>query len=619
METDPHNLAFPLRRFETATSYVSLLTRYCGLTSPMDLCLDQGFRWQDLVRGDDALFEKVAKFGGASSKDMKRWAVRTISSHQFEVSGQRGTKTSLARARLRVCPRCLVADRQFGGRYGTYRRHFWHFWSVRTCAVHDMPLMMIPSEKYTILNYDFAGQVEKHWTMIERTAQAPQTRPATDFENYVLQRLEGRKMNAFLDAMPMFIATRLCEMLGFVLINGPDRKISDGSDDDFTQAGQAGFEALGAGERGLYEALDTLVTPMALRTVRHQSDLGAFFEWLRTSTTKAEFETLKDKVRSYIFRTYPFRKGDMVLGKLCPVETTFTIHGAWQSLGIQRKRMNRYLVEEGLARRDDGAEAVRLNDKLSSDAVVEISERMSNRLNSFEARDVLNISAEMLQQLRDAEILSPVTDALDQIPKYERRDLETLLDRLWSRCRLSKPAEDLATIIDAARRVRCRASDITAYILDGTLRAVWCEDRALGIAGFLINLDELRLALPTFVMPGITKGEASRLLRVTYPTINYFVSEGLLDVAYVRNPKSRQFVHAVSHESIAAFQDRFETLGQLANCYRRASGPLGCHLEAKGICPIETPSGISWLYERKGLRRRLQKAGLTASFEKVPT
>jgi len=113
-------------------------------------------------------------------------------------------------------------------------------------------------------------------------------------------------------------------------------------------------------------------------------------------------------------------------------------------------------------------------------------------------------------------------------------------------------------------------------------------------------------------MMGITKGDATRSLRVTYPTINYLVAEGLLTTEYVRNPKSRQFVHAVPDESIARFQAKYETLGQLAKRYRRASGPLGCHLEAKDICPIETPIGISWIYERKGLARRLLKIGLSA-------
>lgn len=113
-----HHLAFPIQCFETATSYASRLTRYCGLSSVSDLCLDQGFRLQDLVRGEDFLFEKLAEIGGASAMDMKRWAIRTIGRHKYEVSGQQAVKGSLARTRLRIGPRCLASDRQTWGRYG---------------------------------------------------------------------------------------------------------------------------------------------------------------------------------------------------------------------------------------------------------------------------------------------------------------------------------------------------------------------------------------------------------------------------------------------------------------------------------------------------------------------
>jgi len=368
---------------------------------------------------------------------------------------------------------------------------------------------------------------------------------------------------------------------------------------------------------GLYDALDSLVTPEALRSVRHKSDFGALFEWLRTSSLGNEFEPLKDMVRNYIFRTYPLREGGRVLGKPCPEGEVFTIHSAWQELGIQRKRMNRILLEEGKAQRESQGGALRLKESLTAIDVRDISDRIGDRMTSFQARDMLNVSAEMLQNLRHNAILVPKTDALDQVPKYERADLEDLMTRMLSRCQETKPENSFVTIIDAARRLRCPASDIISLILEGKIKRVWCLDHDDGLARIRVNLDELRAALPELVMSGMTKGEASRALRVTYPTINYLIENDHLRVDRVRNPKSRQFIHAVCEDSVATFQTRFETLGQLASRYRRASGPLGCHLEAKGVCPVETPPGISWFYERRGLEQRLRKLGLVTPDEEV--
>lgn len=608
---DRHNLSFPVRRYETATSYVSRFTRYCGLASPNDFCLDRGFRWQDIVRGDDDLFEKLARFGGASTVDLKRWAVRTTSRHQFEVSGQQATKASLVRTRLRVCPHCLVSDRQKWGVHGVFRRHLWQFLSIRNCIEHGTPLISLPSEEYTIHNYDFVGKVDRHWRLIKRSLNEPNNQGATKFERYLSGRLDGLPQNAFLDGMPMFIASRLCEILGLVLLFGPKQKISKTSESAFALAGQAGFDALQNGEDGLYEALDSLVTPMAFRTVRHQSDMGAFFEWLTLASMGPELEPIKDKVRAYLFRTYPFAKGDMVLGKPCRSASTFTIHRAWQTLGIQRNRMNRFLIEEGFAERDEQDACVRLKEGLSAKDLESISQKLANRLTSREAKEILNASAEMLQLLRDDGILVPMTDGLDRIPKYQKNEIDQLLSKL-SGCVSAKAGDSkcMVSIVEASCRVRCPGSTIVGLILKGRLQTVWKDDQLVGLAAFKVNLSELRRALPPIEMQGVTKGQACQMLRVTYRTINYLIEKRLLTSKRVRNPNSRQFLQAVCSDSIDLFQRKYVTLGQLAHRYKRSSGPLGCHLEAKGVCPCETAKGISWYYERKGLQQRLTRAGL---------
>ncbi len=436
-------------------------------------------------------------------------------------------------------------------------------------------------------------------------------RPFTSLEGYIRDRLEGMPQNPFLDAMPMYIATRLCELLGFVLEYGPNLKISEGTEDDLSRAGQTGFDALQAGEQGLYAALDTLVSPIGLRTVRHRSDLGAFFEWLSPSTIGAEFEPLRARVRDYIFRTYPCREGDIVLGQACPQTTKYSIHGAWKSLGVQRERMNRFLLAEGVAQKNEGEPEIRLHDGLSAEDLTRLSEQMSSRLTISEAANVLNVSTEFLTLLRKSGIVAPVVDALDQVPKYERQLLDSLLEGLASSVTpRSGRADDMVPIIEAARRIRCPATDIVQLVLDNDLDHVARDANVSGLAGFRVRLSEVRAALPPLEMDGVTKGEASTMLRVTYQTINYFIEEGLLRSERIRNPKSRQFLDAVSSESISEFKRNYETLGQLAHRFKRASGPLGCHLEARGICPFETPQGISWYYARNGLDHRLNKAGL---------
>jgi hypothetical protein len=330
------SLRFPIQPDETATSFVSRLTQYCNAGHPADLCLDFGFRWQDFVRGDNGLLDQVAEISGNDPEDVARWAVKTVAPHRFEVAGETAVRGSFVRSRNRVCPRCLLADRAQFGYLGPHRRPFWQFSTIRGCPVHEVPLITLPAEQYTIQNYDFLGQIGKHWGIIEDGAARAVKLPKTDLEGYLVGRLRGRRIAPFLDSLPLYIATRLCEMLGFVVQFGPERQVSDAGETELSQAGEAGFRALRHSEQDLYVALDGLVSPVSRRTVRHQSDFGALFEWFRNASLGPEFEALKDKIRDYIFRTYPFRAGDVVMGKACTSPAVFSINGACRELKMER-------------------------------------------------------------------------------------------------------------------------------------------------------------------------------------------------------------------------------------------------------------------------------------------
>ncbi|MFA3920461.1 TniQ family protein [Ruegeria hyattellae] len=617
--TDCYPLSFPIKHYETATSYASRLTRYCGLYSPNDLCLDLGFRWQDFVRGDDILFGKLAEIGGASANDMKRWAIRTTGRHQFEVSGQRATKASLVRTRLRVCPRCLVEDRQASGRLGVCRRHFWHFLSVRTCATHTMPLLTIPPEKYTIHNYDFIGQVERHWPLINEASEDGAYRASSELEHYIVDRLEGVARNGFLDQMPMFIATRLCEVLGFVMLFGPASKLADATDEDLHRAGQAGFDALRAGKESLLEVLHSLRSEISTSTMRQRSDLGAFYEWLRLSSFPEEMEPIRSIVRDYIFEHYPVPDGYEILGRPCAQRTVYTVEAACKALGIERKRISRYLVGDGAAERNKTAEGISLKRAIDRKDVAKISEEMRGRVTSSEALEMLSIKHRTLQDLCELGLVEQEIDNLDQRPKYDRAKLQAVLNSAAGKVTgVPVGGANLLLVADVARRLRCKSAEILALILAGKLNTVSGDVSRTGLAGIKVDIDQVRYALPNWELPGITRTDASTTLRVTYQTINYLIDQGLLRAAHMRNPKSRQYITGICDGSIDAFLGEFDTLGLMARRYKRPPGPFGCHLEAKGICPLETPPGISWIFRRRGLEARLHKIGVKPPNGRAP-
>ncbi|MFY2822968.1 TniQ family protein [Ruegeria sp. MALMAid1280] len=610
-----HKLAFPLNPFETPTSYVSRLTRYCGLSSPTTLCADLGFKWHDYVRGDETLLARISAVGGADPDLLSRWSIKTIGNGRYTIRGHRCAKGTIYRTRVQVCPKCLREDAEQHGENGAYRRYYWQLTSIRCCAKHSVGLLQLPTEQYAINAYDFVGQVEKNWDLILAASESPVSREPSEFEQYVFDRLEGVRQHTFLDGLSLHAATKLCETLGFVMLFGPLAKLSKATEAEMHRAGKAGYDALKSGQDGLLDTLGTLISDQALSTIRQKSDLGAFYEWMYQTPFPEEVEPVRRIVREYIFEHYPVPDGYEVLGRACSKRSVYTVEAACKTLGMERKRIGRYLIFNGLAERGGSVDGISLKRAIEHKDVATMSDEIQGRITATEALKMLHTKQKMLQDLCELRLVTQELDALDHRPKYDRAKLQALMTSVADRAaNTSGSVANLLPLADVAQRLRCRSAEILALIVAGKLKAISADMDRTGLDGIAIDLDEVRCALPKLVMPGITRSDAATKLRVTHQTINYLIDQNLVMSARMRSPKSRQSVTAISEASIERFLWTYDTLGLMAFRYRRTPGPFGCHLEARGIYPLDTPPGVSRLYKRRGLEARLRKIGLV-----VPT
>jgi len=447
--------------------------------------------------------------------------------------------------------------------------------------------------------------------MVKHRLPEVNQRATSEFERYVINRLQGLQQQPFMDAMPLQSAARLCETLGYVLEFGPNAKLADASDRDMWRAGQAGFAAMVPGKQGLINVLHDLRSADWLNTLRHKQDFGVFYEWLRLSPFVAENESVRQIVRNYIFEHYPVPEGYEVLGEPCPERSVYTIEAACKSLGVKRKRMSRYLLSNGSAEKANTQEAIALTQQLGPQEIEALAKKMNGRIKMPEALKLLQVTPKTLLDLCDIGLIQQRLDSLDQLPKYQFSELQSLLESLAHKATADRQvASGFLSLAKIAKRLRCRGAEIVAMVLADKLTQVGGNIEADGLSGLLLNLEEVRDVVPRPDMPGITRTEAATTLRVTYQTINYLIREGLLQSARMRNPRSRQYVEGVCDGSVDRFLEDYDTLGQMARRYKRPSGPFGCHLEANGICPLETPHGISWIFNKSGLENRIKKLGI---------
>lgn len=72
------SFAFPIKPFETGTSYTSRLARYLGRPSPYDLCTDLGIDWPTVKRGEYDHLKRISEIGGADLEKLLHWSVRSL-------------------------------------------------------------------------------------------------------------------------------------------------------------------------------------------------------------------------------------------------------------------------------------------------------------------------------------------------------------------------------------------------------------------------------------------------------------------------------------------------------------------------------------------------------------
>ena len=83
----------------------------------------------------------------------------------------------------------------------------------------------------------------------------------------------------------------------------------------------------------------------------------------------------------------------------CQERQVFTVKSARSSLGMQRIRMNRYLVDQGLAKIPGKGDTIQLFAQLDPEAIRKISNEMHHRIEKNEAQRILKVSANVLQDL----------------------------------------------------------------------------------------------------------------------------------------------------------------------------------------------------------------------------
>lgn len=588
----PLTLSLPLIEGETPSGYVARMARL-HRTTPRDLSSDLGMRWPFLCSGHEGQLERLAWLTGHNSSTLKLWSATKLALGRYRVGHTHSSTSVFRRTALRFCPQCVLEARERFGDHGIYEMLEWKVLSLHRCERHGTMLRTLPPAGHSHEAYDFASQALRHWSYIEATASEGTVLPPTRYEGYVRDRIRKGEQDDWLRDLGLTALNGACLSLGTAIDGCRGKTANSFVEPEARRLAELGFSYLAGGSDGLSCALHLLHEKSISDRPYFSTDLGPFYDWLHKAQVDPTLRDILTKTRDHIFETYPVPLDKDVLGQTPPREIWLTIEEARRRSGFGAVFLKKLLGHlEGIS----ADEAMKRTDI----RVSELSRVLlfwSGLMNLSQAAKELSIRAEQVKALMRLGVLTQVqlTSAL----RYARREeIHTLLQRTESLP--DAPDEDgflplrafcCAKGIPLVRVV----ADLMSGALDGLLRrgkgtgvhAIEVSDQAFAAE------DELRLNRD------LTLAEAAKFLRISIISIRKLRDAGYLVAVNKLNPDTNHIKTYVTRESIAAFQVRYATLGQVASYRNVAPIHLARQLDREEVEPVSCNGDFVRVYEKQ--------------------
>lgn len=274
-------------------------------------------RASDFRDGTDAFIGRVAELTGADRAALDRNTLKSFPDKSLSIGGHVLSRLIVRRSTIRVCCNCLAEDAAQGASDGTKSLIFRKQWLLRPvvrCPVHHVPLKEVPVPD-TTRAYDL-------YKSLARACFDPSTYCGVDvpvppgpLQRYVLARLDGQTgTSTWLDSQTITQAAKACEMLGCLLLDGPDADIINYTETDWARAGDAGFDLACGGAEAIVAELTRIRTTSGRTSGRAgpQAVFGKLYKWLHNTAYEEEVGSIRHVVREAILWNFPIGPGEIV-------------------------------------------------------------------------------------------------------------------------------------------------------------------------------------------------------------------------------------------------------------------------------------------------------------------
>jgi hypothetical protein len=543
------------------------------------------------VDGDHDEIRRLADLGGVAAPPRIEPAVVKTDTG-FLLRGQQLTKPTIRRARVVACPLCLAQDIEDTGlppAVAAHGRSEWHVASIRSCRLHNLSLVTLADSLRPGRLHDFTQNIAPVISNLAKMEDEAILRTPSGLETYMLDRLNGLKDHAFLDALPFYVAAWTTEIVGAVMEFGKKVNLDHLTEDQRYRAGQVGFEFVRDGATGFERCMSELKNSHSYNKGRASSDgpqavYGKLYMTFAQGLQGPDYDPVREVMREHILNNFALGPNDEVFGKPVGTRRLHSIRTAAKTYNMHQKRLRKLVLAECGEDHSDKAD----RDILFDAAVAErISEREASLLTLKETESYLNAPRPLASALSDAGIICRHAVGERTTDRYLKSELDQLIFSLYANAlAVAVPGPDMCSVADAAKRTNSTTVEVVQLIRDGALDRVEClRNKAPGILHLLVDIHEIRERTRLPDLDGFLPLDAARMLRTTPQVVKKLITMNVIKTITQKHPIKRNATTIVQASELERFQREYISLFALARERCMGLPKLKRWLQTHGVIP----------------------------------
>ncbi|WP_273503350.1 TniQ family protein [Paracoccus sphaerophysae] len=598
-------LTLPADPREMPTSYLSRLAARNQAQTAAAFAKDMGLDHTGIVCGHPEAIAGLCCLAGLAEDTFANTAIVKTSTMRYQIGREAHQTRTIDRGTVKICPICLSDDLATNAPiWRAIHRWYWQLRHLHSCTVHRARLVALPGTET-----DVTRAMADHRSLWDPQLSRPQQDEPTPLEHYLTDRSLQQNAPCWPDGLTIPAVCRVSELLGCVSLHGSDSQFGKLTPAQRREAAGAGFAILAGGPEALRKALDDIRRrDRRMLGNQPQPSYGEFQRLLGSHWKHSrEFDLVRDVVREYFVYHFPYPDGAIVLGQPIVARRVHSFFSARAVIRRRRAYFEDVLIERGLARRDENGKLVLLS-VLTVSVVDEIAAMGADLLLENDAAKQFGVNLTTFRTLVARGIIAHRSEIrAHKHREFQASEIDEVRDKLVGDCG-AVPCLDggnkLDTITRATVRANCSVADIAELLLSGQVRAQGVLRGERRFDHIVVDVAEVKAALPRPASDGIPRITAFRLLRITNATLNWLLANGLLTSRWTTTAEARRAVELIEPSSIAAYQQEYVSLGELAAAAPGVSpAVLFSRLNKAGVRPFLDAKPLSRIYRRDTVRK----------------